>query len=119
MEPLKATLSKRRIGAIMDRIKAGESVEPEGAAWTLIDCLTVAGVLLSSAMSARAQVRPNRPGSRTGAARILQDLQASIEFVAAMATAHSNGTWDEFFEPSITIGIRADGGVTPIEGFKK
>ena len=119
MEPIKATLSKQRIGAIMDRIKAGEAVEPEATVWTLIDCLTVAGVLLSTAMAAGAHVRSKQPGSRAGAVRILQDLQAGIEFIGVIATAHRSGTWDEFFEPTITIGIRADGGVTPLEGFKR
>lgn len=119
MEPFKATISKHRIGAIMDRIKVGDPVEPEATVWTLIDCLTVAGVLLSTAMAAGAHVRSKQPGSGVGAARILQDLQAGIEFIGAITNAHRSGTWDEFFEPTITIGIRADGGVTPLEGFKR
>lgn len=120
MDPIKATLSKHRIGAIMQRIKVGEPVEPEGSAWTLIDCLTVAGVLLWSAMSAGAATRPKSSGGRDAAAhKILQELQATIEFVGAMANAHNKGFWDEYFEPTVTIGIRADGGVTPLQGFKQ
>ena len=119
MEATKATLSKQRIGAILGRIKSGEPVEPASASWTLFDCLTVAGVLLASAMTAGASSRPKSPGSRQGMNQMLQDLQATIEFVGAMTTAYSSGTWDEFFEPSVTIGIRADGGVTPLSGFKR
>jgi hypothetical protein len=119
MEPIKATLSKQRIGAILQRIKYGEALEPESAAWSLIDCLTVAGVLLSSALSTGAHARPKESGSGAGAAKMLKDLQATIEFIGVMATAHDAGTWDEFFEPSVTVGIRADGGVTPLAGFKQ
>jgi hypothetical protein len=119
MDPIKATVSKQRIGAILARIKAGESIEPEASGWTMIDCLTVAGVLLSNAMSAGAHVRSTDPGNRAGAARFLQDLQAGIEFISVVANAHANGTWDEFFEPIVTIGIRPDGRVTPLAGFKR
>ena len=119
MDPIKATLTKQRIGAIMDRIKAGEPVEPESSVWSLVDCLMVAGALLSNAMSAGAHVRSSMSEGQRGSPRILKDLQASIEFIGATATAYDNGSWDEFFEPSITIGIRADGGVTPLSGFKR
>jgi hypothetical protein len=119
MEPLKATLSKQRIGAILQRIKYGEPLEPESAAWSLIDCLTVAGVLLSSALSTEVHARPKQSGSGAGAARMLKELQGTIEFIGAMATARDAGTWDDFFEPTVTIGIRADGGVTPLAGFKQ
>lgn len=119
MEPVKATLTKHRIGAILERIKSGEPVEPASAGWTLIDCLTVAGVLLASAMTASAGSRPKSPHSRQGMNQMLHDLQSTIEFIGAMTTAHSSGAWDEFFEPTVTIGIRADGGVTPLSGFKR
>ena len=118
MEPIKATLTKQRIRAIIDRIEIGESIEPEGAGWTLIDCLTVAGVLLATAASAGAQGRV-KMAARHRVDKMLDDLQATIEFIGAMTTAQRNGTWDEYFEPSVTIGIRADGGVTPLAGFKR
>jgi hypothetical protein len=118
MEPIKATLSKRRIGDIIARIKAGESVEPEAAAWSVVDCLMVAGVLLSTAVSAETRL-PVQSGSRPGAAKMLHDLQAAIEFVGALGVAYDNGSWDEYFEPTVTIGIRADGGITPLGGFKR
>ena len=118
MEPIKATLSKHSIGVILQRIKNGEPLEPETAVWSMIDCLTVAGVLLSSALSAGAHTQPRQQEGQAGASGMLQDLQATIEFIGAMATAHDARTWDEFFEPSVTIGIRA-GGVTPLAGFKR
>jgi hypothetical protein len=119
MEPIKATLSKQRIGAILERIQAGEPLEPEHVSWSLIDCVTVAGVLLASAMTTGSYARSGTPGRREGAQKMLEHLKDSIEFVGAMASAHRTGTWDEFFEPTVTIGIRADGGVTPLEGFKR
>jgi hypothetical protein len=118
MEPIKATLTKHRIRAIVERIEAGESLEPEGTGWTLIDCLTVAGVLLAYS-SAGAQGRTKLSGGWQRVDKMLDDLQATTEFIGAMTTACRSGTWDEYFEPSVTIGIRADGGVTPLEGFKR
>ena len=119
MDPIKATLSKRRIGDILGQIKGGHPLEPESAAWSVVDCLVVAGVLLSTAMAAGGRARSAQATSRAGAAKALEDLQAGIEFIGAMATAHNNGTWDEYFEPTVTIGIRADGGITPLAGFKR
>jgi hypothetical protein len=70
-------------------------------------------------MSAGARARSAQSAGRPDAAKTLKDLQAAIEFIGAMATAHSNGTWDEYFEPAVTIGIRPDGGITPLAGFKR
>jgi hypothetical protein len=68
-------------------------------------------------MSLAAQSRLTHPEGREGAQRLLQDLQAAIEFVGAMTKAHGNGTWDDYFEESVTVGIGGDT-VKPITGFK-
>ena len=114
----KATLTKHRIREIMARIEASEAVAPEAELWTLADCLTVAGVLLSSAMAAGSFIRATTEGSRDRPEERLKEFQATIEFVAAMATAHRNGTWDEYFDTAVTIGIAA-GRCTPLAGFKR
>jgi hypothetical protein len=114
----KALLSKRRIGAIIQRVRVGDPIEPEGPVWTLIDCLTVAGVLLSSAQATAAYGQSKPPGSGAGAQQTLEKLQNVIEFIGAMASAHSNGTWDEYFETEVTIGL-GEGGLRLLQGFKK
>lgn len=118
MDPAtKATLSKWRIGEIIRCVKNGEPIEPENSIWTLIDCLTVAGVLLSSAQAAAGYSRPKLPG-KEGVQKTLQDLQGAIEFIGAMANAYNNGTWDEYFESTVTIGYGA-GGLRSLGGFKQ
>jgi hypothetical protein len=114
----KTTLTKHRIREIMARLEAREPVAPEAELWTLADCLTVAGVLLSSAMTADSFARATTEGSRERPEERLKEFQATIEFVAAMATAHRNGTWDEYFDTAVTIGIGA-GRCTPLSGFKR
>jgi hypothetical protein len=115
----KALLSKQRIGDIIKRIRAGDSIEPEGSVWTLVDCVTVAGVLLSSAQATAAAYGGSTPAiSGATPQQTLQKLQEAIEFIAAMANAHSNGTWDEYFENVVTIGL-GDGGLRSLQGFKK
>ena len=112
----KVTIDKHRIGKIVELVKAGEPLEPAGEAWTLTDCLTVAGVLLSTAMSATTQTHGKQSGVG-GTQKLLQDLQGGVEFVGAMTNAYGNGTWDDYFEPMVTIGLGAET-VTPISGFK-
>ena len=34
-----------------------------------------------------------------------------------MANAHGNGTWDEYFEHVVTIGL-GEGGLRTLQGFK-
>jgi hypothetical protein len=114
----KVTIDKHRIGQIVELVKAGEPLEPSGTGWTLTDCLMIAGVLLSTAMSATSLVHGKQPAGRGGTQKLLQDLQGGIEFVGAMTNAHGNGTWDDYFEPIVTIGLGAEA-VTPISGFKK
>ncbi len=114
----KATVTKHRIRALMGCIEAGEPVAPEAELWTLADCLTVAGVLLSSAMAVGSYARPTPQGSREGPQERLKEFQATIEFIAAMATALRTGTWDEYFDTTVTVGIAA-GRCTPLSGFKR
>ena len=76
--------------------------------------LIVAGVLLSTALTASAQTRPKQSGQRDAAQKLLQEMQGAIEFVGAMANACGSGTFDE----QVTIGIGA-GAVKPIDGFKR
>jgi len=113
----KATLTKWRIGEILRCIEAGQPIEPEGSIWTLIDCLTVAGVLLSSAQAASGHAHSTLTG-KEAVQKTLQDLQAAIEFIGAMANAYQNGTWDEYFESTVTIGYCA-GGLRSLDGFKQ
>jgi hypothetical protein len=115
---LKVSISKRQIAELVDRVRRGEALEPEAEGWRLADMLTVAGVLLSTAVSASGQTRPRQPGHRDAAQKLLQDMQGAIEFIGAMANALGSGTFDDYFDQRVTIGIGADT-VTPIEGFKR
>jgi hypothetical protein len=114
----KATMTKLRIREIIRLMEAGEAVTPDAQIWTLADCLTVAGVLLSSAMSAGAFARAMPEENRESPQERLKEFQATIELVAAMATAERNGTWDDYFEPSVTVGIGV-GRCAPLAGFKR
>src|SRR5262245_1805434 len=114
----KATLTRHRIKEIYGHIEAGQPIVPQGEIWTLADGLAVAGVILSFTMQGHCVANSLAKAGQKNSTDRLQELQAAIEFTAALATAHRSGTWDDYFEPTLTIGIAA-GRCTPLSGFKK
>ena len=114
---IRAAITKQRIGEVRSAIEAGDPIGPTAPTWTLIDFVTVAGVLVSAAMSAGSQTHLRQPGTRGGPQKLLQDLQGAIEFVGAMANAYGNGTWDEYFERTVVIAFGEDG-LKQLGGFK-
>ncbi len=129
------TFSKARAEYLIDCIRNGKPIEPEGKEWSLFDMVATAGALPFSASSHGPPLHGgvswenlSRERQEAIERQFLEDLWAAIEYCGQLTMMVTDRNFDTQFEGTVKATIEVDSNTTtvqpcvkvvPIEGFKK
>jgi hypothetical protein len=106
-----------RLKHFVDRLLAGEEIDPRGQAWDRNELLSLAGACLFGAMMQGAGVNGtgvNGTGaggeqSPLSAAKLRIELLMAIEFLSTVAMTVHGGGYENDFEPEVNATVECNG----------